>query len=177
MAVKAATATETTADFLISPALRGSIQEAALALAGELRPRLRAPRGRPLQPRRARSTYDVPREQWLSIAVPPLIEAALFEAVQEQLEENRRRARTGPRGAKYLRQEGLAVVRRERLSGFRRVFLEQRRHLRRGEIAQTQGFSLDVEGAAAADDGLFPAGVDPVAPQIPYVRNDFLFWR
>lgn len=96
-------------DMLRNPAYQG---QAAFGktCAGELRPRLRAPRGRPLQPRRARSTYDVPREQWLSIAVPPLIEAALFEAVQEQLEDNRRRARIGPRGAKYLLQ-GLLVCR------------------------------------------------------------------
>ena len=96
-------------DMLRNPAYQG---QAAFGktCAGELRPRLRAPRGRPLQPRRARSTYDVPREQWLSIAVPPLIEAALFEAVQEQLEDNRRRARIGPRGAQYLLQ-GLLVCR------------------------------------------------------------------
>lgn len=94
-------------DLLRNPAYQGQAAFGKTCV-GELRPRLRAPRGRPLQPRRARSTYDVPREQWLSIAVPPLIEAALFEAVQEQLAENRRRARTGPRGAKYLLQ-GLLV--------------------------------------------------------------------
>ncbi|ADE16061.1 Resolvase domain protein [Nitrosococcus halophilus Nc 4] len=76
--------------------------------AGELRPRLREQRGRTLQPRRARSTYDLPVNQWLSIPVPPLVDEALFEAVQAQLEENRRRARSGQRGAKYLLQ-GLLV--------------------------------------------------------------------
>lgn len=76
--------------------------------AGELRPRLREQRGRCLQPRRARSTYDLPAEQWLSIPVPPIVDEALFEAVQTQLEENRRRARSGQRGAKYLLQ-GLLV--------------------------------------------------------------------
>jgi site-specific DNA recombinase len=75
---------------------------------GELRPRLREQRGHPLQPRRARSTYDVPAEQWLPIAVPALVDEALFEAVETQLEENRRRARTRQRGAKYLLQ-GLLV--------------------------------------------------------------------
>ena len=76
--------------------------------AGELRLRLRKPRGRSLQPRRARSTYGVPAEQWLWIPVPPIIAAALFAAVPAQLEENRRRARCGQRGAKDLRQ-GLLV--------------------------------------------------------------------
>jgi site-specific DNA recombinase len=75
---------------------------------GPLRPRLRAPRHRPLQPRRAVSHYEVPREEWVFISVPPLIEEALYEAVQEQLAENRRRARQGQRGARYLLQ-GLLV--------------------------------------------------------------------
>jgi site-specific DNA recombinase len=76
--------------------------------AGELRPRLREQRGQSLQPRRARSTYDVPPEQWLPITVPALISEHLFEAVQAQLEENRCRARQSKRGAKYLLQ-GLLV--------------------------------------------------------------------
>ncbi len=61
-----------------------------------------------MQPRRAVSSQDVPREQWMSIPVPALVEEALFEAVQEQLEENQQRARIGQRGARYLLQ-GLLV--------------------------------------------------------------------
>lgn len=78
--------------------------------AGELRPRLRAQRGCALQPRRARSTYDVPADEWQSITVPALVSEALFDAVHVQLDDNRRRARTGQRGAKYLLQ-GLLVCR------------------------------------------------------------------
>lgn len=74
--------------------------------AGELRPRLRGPRGRARQPRR--SSYDQPPEHWLSIPVPALVDEALFDTVQAQLEENRRRARSGQRGTKYLLQ-GLLV--------------------------------------------------------------------
>ncbi len=44
----------------------------------------------------------------MSIPVPALVDEALFEAIQIQLEENRRRARTSQRGAKYLLQ-GLLV--------------------------------------------------------------------
>jgi site-specific DNA recombinase len=73
-----------------------------------LRPRLRAQRGRSLQPRKAYSTRDQPVEAWMSIAVPALVEAALFEAVAEQLQENRQRARVQERGARYLLQ-GLLV--------------------------------------------------------------------
>lgn len=94
-------------DILRNPAYQGRAAFGKTR-AGELRPRLRAQRGRPLQPREARSTYDVPPEHWLPISVPPLVEEALFEAAAAQLEENRRRARTSARGAKYLLQ-GLVV--------------------------------------------------------------------
>jgi len=76
-----------------------------------LRPRLRAQRGRALQPRRAVSTADVPADDWLSIPVPPLIDPALFAAVREQLVENRQHARQRQRGARYLLQ-GLVVCAR-----------------------------------------------------------------
>lgn len=46
--------------------------------AGPLAPRLRAQRGRSLQPRRAVSTTDAPAEEWITIAMPPLVDAALF---------------------------------------------------------------------------------------------------
>jgi site-specific DNA recombinase len=76
--------------------------------AGALRPRLRAQRSRTLQPRRPRSPYDVPAEEWLSIPVPAIISEELFTTVQAQLEENRRRARCRQRGVRYLLQ-GLLV--------------------------------------------------------------------
>jgi site-specific DNA recombinase len=69
-----------------------------------LRPRLRAQRGHALQPRRAVSTVDVPREEWLAIPVPALVEPEVFAAVQEQLRENQRHARQSRRGALYLLQ-------------------------------------------------------------------------
>src|SRR5215471_7121298 len=75
---------------------------------GPLRPRLRAQRNGSLQPRRAVSDYVVPREEWVFIPVPALIDEALYDAVQEQLAENRRRARQSQRGARYLLQ-GLLV--------------------------------------------------------------------
>jgi len=76
--------------------------------AGPLRPRLRAQHGRLLQPRRAVSTYDRPIEEWTLIPVPALVSEAVYEAVQNQLQENRQRARQGQRGARYLLQ-GLLV--------------------------------------------------------------------
>src|SRR6266446_10530004 len=69
-----------------------------------LRPRLRAQRNRPVQPRRAVSTSAVPSEDWITIPVPALVEPAVFAAVQEQLRENKRHARPSRRGALYLLQ-------------------------------------------------------------------------
>jgi len=71
---------------------------------GPLRPRLRAQRGRPVQPRRAVSTSDVPPEDWITISVPALVEPEVFAAVQAQLQENKRHARQSRRGALYLLQ-------------------------------------------------------------------------
>jgi len=72
---------------------------------GPLRPRLRAQRNRPVQPRRAVSISDVPPEEWITIPVPALVEPEVFAAVQEQLQENKRHARQqSRRGALYLLQ-------------------------------------------------------------------------
>ncbi len=94
-------------DMLKNPAYKGAAAFGKTSVE-PLRPRLRAQRGRPMQPKRAVSTQDVPREKWMSIPVPALIDEALFEAVQAQLQENQQRARTGQRGARYLLQ-GLLV--------------------------------------------------------------------
>jgi site-specific DNA recombinase len=94
-------------DMLKNPAYKG---EAAF---GKTRwtpvgPRLRAPRGRPEPSRRGYAGNDAPKEEWITIPVPALVDEALFEAVQEQLEENRRRARIPEKGSRYLLQ-GLLV--------------------------------------------------------------------
>ncbi len=57
-----------------------------------------------MQPRSGVSTYDIAPEQWISIPVPALVEEALFDQVQQQLAENRQRARQRKRGARYLLQ-------------------------------------------------------------------------
>ncbi len=90
-------------DMLKNPAYVG-LAAFGKTQAGPLGPRLRAQRGRSLQPRRARSHRDAPSADWLHIPVPPLVDAVVFATVQEQLEENRRRARQGLRGARYLLQ-------------------------------------------------------------------------
>jgi site-specific DNA recombinase len=92
---------------LKNPAYKGSAAFGKTR-AGVLRPRLRAQHGRLLQPRRAISTYDRPVEEWALIPVPALVDEGVFEAVHNQLQENRQRARQGQRGARYLLQ-GLLV--------------------------------------------------------------------
>jgi len=52
-----------------------------------------------------------PREEWIEIAVPPLVDAETFEAAGAQLGENRKRKRAGLRGPRWLLQ-GLTVCRR-----------------------------------------------------------------
>jgi site-specific DNA recombinase len=78
---------------------------------GPKRPRLRAQRGRPEQPRRAHSVYEVPEEEGIRIAVPAVVSEELFAAVQERLQETRGRHRPSRRGARYLLQ-GLIVCAR-----------------------------------------------------------------
>ena len=77
---------------------------------GPMQPRLRAQRGAQLQPRRPISTTDVPEEEWVYIPVPVIVDETVFDAVQAQLEENRRRARQRKRGARYLLQGLLACA-------------------------------------------------------------------
>jgi site-specific DNA recombinase len=75
---------------------------------GTLRPRLRARRGQALPPRQAHSRYATPNEERIAIAVPAVVDEALFAAVADQLAENRRRRRQQKHGASYLLQ-GLLV--------------------------------------------------------------------
>jgi site-specific DNA recombinase len=72
-----------------------------------MQPRLRPIRGKSDQPRKTVSTEKVPREDWILIPIPALIDEELFEAVQAQLLENKKSARQRRAGASYLLQ-GLA---------------------------------------------------------------------
>jgi site-specific DNA recombinase len=92
---------------LKNPAYTGKAQFGKRRV-GPMRPRLRARRGQSLQPRAANSVYVTPLEERVSIAVPALVDEALFAAVAEQFAENQRRHRQGQRGANYLLQ-GLLV--------------------------------------------------------------------
>ena len=74
---------------------------------GERRPRLRPQRGRPELPRRAGVSQPRPRAEWIDVPVPAIVSPECFEAVADQLRENRQRCR-GRRDAGHLLQ-GLIV--------------------------------------------------------------------
>ncbi len=59
------------------------------------------PRGKSL-PQRPRKSVPVPQAEHIRIAVPAIVSAELFAAVQEQLQVNRRRARERRQGPRYL---------------------------------------------------------------------------
>jgi len=78
---------------------------------GSMRPRLRTQRGATDQPRRAYSSYSVPMDQWHYIPVPAIVSEELFDVVQEQLIENKKRNRKRSRNAHHLLQ-GLLVCKK-----------------------------------------------------------------
>jgi site-specific DNA recombinase len=92
---------------LKNPAYKGTAAFVKTTL-GQKHPRLRPGRKQSPHPRRDYSTYDQDPQQWILIPVPALVDEALFVSVQEQLQENQKRARQSQRGAKYLLQ-GLLV--------------------------------------------------------------------
>src|SRR6266446_6040919 len=66
--------------------------------------RPRAARGRPAEPRRSNAPVAADPKEWVFVPVPELVDAALFRSAQQQLEENRSRARLGRRRPGYLLQ-------------------------------------------------------------------------
>jgi len=88
---------------LKNPAYKGSAGFGKTRI-GERKPQLRPQRGQAEQPRKAYSVYTTSAEEQESIPVPALVSEELFDAVAEQLAENKKRYRQGRRGAKYLLQ-------------------------------------------------------------------------
>ena len=88
---------------LKNPAYMGSAAFGKTRM-GPRRPQLRTQRGHSKTPRRTGSTYDTDASEQLSIPVPAIVSAELFDTVQTQLTENRQRGRESRRGAKYLLQ-------------------------------------------------------------------------
>lgn len=75
------------------------------------RPRPRPIRGHLKPSPRATTRVLMPREEWIEIPVPSIVDPAVFDAAQAQLEENRKRKRERRPGRCWLLQ-GLTVCRR-----------------------------------------------------------------
>jgi site-specific DNA recombinase len=75
------------------------------------RPRPRPIRGHLKPSPRATSRVATPRDEWIEIPVPGLIDPTLFDAARAQLDENRSRKRNREPGQRWLLQ-GLTVCRR-----------------------------------------------------------------
>jgi site-specific DNA recombinase len=97
-------------EMLRNPAYKG-MAAFGKTRAGEPASQLRPRRGRSGPAVRPKSVSATSPEERIVIPVPAIVDAELFEAVQEQLAENRRRSRLSARGARYLLQ-GLVVCRR-----------------------------------------------------------------
>lgn len=91
----------TIGDILRNPAYKGQAALGRMRV-GPRRPRPRPARNQPEQPRRARSLYATDPQSWILIPVPALVDEAVFAAVAEQLEENRRLCRQRRAGARHL---------------------------------------------------------------------------
>lgn len=66
--------------------------------------RLRPARGRQAEPRRSHSAVSVAQSEWVFMPAPAIVDRALFAAAQDQLSENRTRARAGLTRSGYLLQ-------------------------------------------------------------------------
>jgi site-specific DNA recombinase len=98
----------TISGILKNPAYRGQAAYGKTRLT-ENRQRLRLLRGKTEPSNRLRTRLDVSEDDWIHIAVPPLIAEELFEAAQEQLQENKKRLRQPSHGGSNSLLRGLVV--------------------------------------------------------------------
>jgi site-specific DNA recombinase len=92
---------------LKNPAYKGSAAFGRRKTGPRL-PYIRPRRDSSEQPKNHSSRYAKEKEDWIYIPVPAIIDEHLFDAVQEQMEENKKRARAHKKGETYLLQ-GLLV--------------------------------------------------------------------
>ena len=103
--------TTTLCGMLRNPACQGTAMFGRTRSVPPAQARLRPIRGHTQPPRNASSSHAaVPREEWITISVPALVDPGMFEAAQAQLDENRKRKRDGQRRPGWLLQ-GLVVCR------------------------------------------------------------------
>lgn len=98
----------TVSAMLHNPAYQGAAAYGRTRSGPWQRRTLRPVRGKSAHPRQPATKLRVSPEDWITLAVPPLVDGELFEAVREQLRENQRRKRERRQGPRYLLQ-GLLV--------------------------------------------------------------------
>jgi site-specific DNA recombinase len=86
---------------LINPAYTGQARYGKERLVPR-KPGKRAKRGDPALPRRAKVAVATSLAEQVTISVPPILSQSLFERVQQQMEENRKRQRVRQAGPKHL---------------------------------------------------------------------------
>ncbi|MDF2782286.1 MAG: recombinase, partial [Geminicoccaceae bacterium] len=106
------------------------------------RPRLRPIRGHPQPSPRPTARVAVPREEWIEVPVPALVDPAVFEAAQAQLGENRRRKRDRRHGPRWLLQ-GLTVCRRCGYAYYGKAAPRSKRDPSRGEYRHYRCIGTD----------------------------------
>jgi len=94
---------EVVGKLLKNPAYKGAATFGRTRV-GERRPRLRPMRGKSEQPRNANSRYPGASADRITIPVPAIVSAELFDAVAEQLTANQKHTRQRQRGPSYLLQ-------------------------------------------------------------------------
>jgi Recombinase len=77
---------------LRNPAYKGTACFGKTQAAARQRTNTRSLRQRGSLPARASANHELPREQWIEIPVPALIEADTFDAAQERLASNKQRS-------------------------------------------------------------------------------------
>jgi site-specific DNA recombinase len=92
---------------LTNPAYKGSAAYGK-TFRGPMRQRMRPIRNSIGIPRGGKSLYPAPREQWIGIPVPAIVDEQLFDSAARQLAENGRRRRERRHGPAHLLQ-GLLV--------------------------------------------------------------------
>src|SRR4051794_9704624 len=83
-----------------------------------------------------------PREEWIEVPVPALVNPAVFEAAQAQLAENRQRKRDSLRGPRWLLQ-GLTVCHRCGYAYYGKAMPTSSRARSKGEYRQYRCIGTD----------------------------------
>jgi site-specific DNA recombinase len=113
---------------LRNPAYKGTACFGKTQTAARQRTNTRALRQRGSLPARVSASHELPREQWIGIAVPALIEVDTFDAAQERLASNKQRSSRRTiepsvlQGLVHCQECGYALYRTSTRSSARKIY-------------------------------------------------------